>query len=72
MIIEATVNPILPRYNMIFVLKFWCTIKKPSELICISVFHFAKLVTSKVWLECKKKSLRPDTIISLSMMTNAG
>ena len=40
--------------------------------ICINVFHFDKLVTSNVSVECAKKSLRPDTSISLMTITRAG
>ena len=72
MIADANVSPKFPRYKINFVSKLFCTNKKPREDICISVFHLAKLVTKSVFVECKKKSLRPDTIISLSTIINAG
>ena len=48
------------------------TIKKPSENICISVFHFDNLVTIKLSEEWEKKSLKPETNISLNTIIKAG
>ena len=39
------------------------------QVDCVKV---AKFVTTRVFVECKKKSLSPDTIISLRIITNAG
>ena len=58
MIADANVSPKFPRYKINFVSKLFCTNKKPREDICISVFHLAKLVTKRVFWECKKKSLK--------------
>mgnify|MGYP007000225790 CR=1 len=63
--IEAIVKPKFPTYKIRFVRKASPTIRKPMDIICIIVFHFDKLVTSRLLLECKKKSLSPDTITSL-------
>ena len=69
---DATVKPIFPRYNITFDEKLSSTIKKPNEVIWITVFHFERFVTAKFLLECKKKSLRPDTITSLKTIINVG
>ena len=68
--IDATVNPIPGRIKLDE--KLSSTIKKPRDVICITVFHFDKFVTARFLLECKKKSLNPETITSLRMIINVG
>ena len=38
----------------------------------MTVFHLDRFVTAKFLLECKKKSLRPDTITSLRIIMRVG
>ena len=70
--IDAIVNPIFPKYRIKFDEKLSSTIKKPSDVICITVFHFDRFVTAKLLLECKKKSLSPETITSLKIIISVG
>ena len=45
------VKPKNPTYKINFVSKLSDTIKKPSENICIRVFHFERFVTNSVSVE---------------------
>ena len=68
---EEIVRPTRPVYNIKTVSKLSETIKNPRENIWIRVFHFDRLVTNKFSEEWEKKSLKPDTKISLITIINA-
>ena len=61
-----------PICNINIVEKLSATIKKPRDVICITVFHLDSLVTRRVSFVLKKKSLNPETKISLHRITIAG
>ena len=66
------VKPIFPKYKIKLVAKLSSTIKKPNDVIWIIVFHLERFVTVRFLLECKKKSLSPETITSLKIIIKVG